>query len=180
VTSLPAATVVGSDFSFQFRLRFFGHSLIEGFYMPVFKIQKYEPKPQVKDQPDEKIQEQDKTTDDKKEQSTEITIRADKTISEIIASALNAALADKAKIENIDESKVTNIDIDIVSTETIDKDPLNTLRATSKSGSIYYYSQESKIPPTVSWFIMNARNNGKNFIYSTEGLCRYVIQKLEV
>lgn len=147
--------------------------------MPVFKIQKYAPKEQ--ENANSGVQnENTESKQEEKEPVKEITVRADKTIAEIVAAALNSALANKAEIQEIDESKANNIDIDVVSTETIDKDPIKTLKATSKSKNIYYYSSESKIPPTVSWFIMNSKNNGKNFMYSTEALCRYITAELEV
>lgn len=147
--------------------------------MPVFKIQKYAPK----EQENANAEVQNENTESKQEEKEpvkEIIVRADKTIAEIVANALNSALANKAEIQEIDESKANNIDIDVVSTETIDKDPIKTLKVTSKSKNIYYYSSESKIPPTVSWFIMNSKNNGKNFMYSTEALCRYITAELEV
>jgi len=117
--------------------------------MPVFKIQKYAPK----EQENASAEVQNENTESKQEEKEpvkEITVRADKTIAEIVANALNSALANKAEIQEIDESKANNIDIDVVSTETIDKDPIRTLKATSKSKNIYTIVVSQRFHPLLA------------------------------
>lgn len=139
--------------------------------MTTFLLKKYD---DTTPSPNNETKEEN-TTDNK-----ELSIKVEGSVAEVIASALNKVLANKAEIVQVDD-ETAETSIKTLSTEDINEDPIKSFNSI-QSNDVVFIDTHNKGFTTAKedWFLLNLPNKTSNVFYSVESLIKYVTTKLGV
>lgn len=140
--------------------------------MSTFVLKKYQATDVSVQEPVEKS-----NTDPKEENDEEVTIEVVGSISEIVAKALNKAMVNTNELEEVPEEQKVDSDVKVISTETINQDPVTALRSIKENETVYVVNEGIKTRAE-EWFLLNLENKTKSILYTAESFSRYLQGKI--
>ena len=121
-------------------------------------------------------QEEDKAVDNKEPSKTEIEIEVTKSVSEVIAKALYSYF-EKKNID-IEEKEETDSDVKVISTESINQDPITTFKSIRNNDHVLILNKGFTTAKE-EWFLLNIQNKTKNVFYTLESFLGFIESKLQ-
>lgn len=138
--------------------------------MTTFVLKKYNQETNINNPNPEEVK--------KEEIPEKLTITVTGTISEIVAKALQKALANKVQIEEVTEDN-KEAEVKAISTENINTDPLVTFESIHKDDIVFIHNNGFR---TVAeeWFLTNIPNKTSNVFYTIESFTKFVKNKFKI
>lgn len=141
--------------------------------MTTFTLKKYE---EVK--PDDNSEQQVEQKEVANKEPLSLNVSVVGSISEIVAKALNEALANKVKV--VEQTDGPDTTVKAISTEDINSDPANTFKNINKDDAVFIHSPGPFKTKEEEWFLTNIHNKTDNVFFSIEKFINYIKLKLEI
>lgn len=139
--------------------------------MTTFVLKKYaDAKPTVDEQSGE---ETEAVVRSEKEVDKKLTVAVDGSIAKIVADALYKAFPQNSGVDIEETEEEEETEFKAVSTESINKEPLNTLRSI-KASDIVLVSGKGFTTSTEDWFLLNLFNKTDKVFYTAEAYVEHL------
>lgn len=142
--------------------------------MTTFVLKKYEEKTEETPHSEETTPEGAAVTPQEEQQ---VTIQVDSSVAEIVAKTLLEVLGNRATIQQLadkkEEEQGTTQQARVITTESINSDPIATLRSVSPN-DILFISNEGFHTEKEEWFLTNITNKTPTVFYSVESFVKHL------
>lgn len=143
--------------------------------MTTFVLKKYQEKTEEAPQPTEGTPE---GATPPPEEEQQITINVDSSVAEIVAKTLLEILGTRATIKQLEDKEkeehpTNNQQARVITTESINNDPLSALRSVSPN-DILLISNEGFHTEKEEWFLTNITNKTPTVFYSVESFVKHI------